>query len=599
MASSEIPEGDQAASHLDLRTASDRHGVKISIEVATPQFRLLSDGGGYSLAEAWSALWQVDPPACPLQLGESAPWPRNRRSAPALLTSFLIHFSVGFFLYSVPLSRLFYRFSGPPPAVRHAPLIVYEFRALKLPAYLPTLHPPGPGGAPGHGAKKGRPPRLGYTRFDPRITIISNPPHPDNSRLTIQNAAAPPELKAPEDLRVPDLILGNLGPAPAPPALPPPPRAAAPPPPVEEPKAPPPPQPVEPAPAPRPATLDLASKLPPLPTPQLEVLPGPTADAAAGAGQAPRQQVREAAPAPSNHPDASAAPDAEKRPGTTQLTTLSVDPIALKDFTSLPPGNRAGAFSIGPAKPERGSPKGAESGSQKGVEGAPLGIGEGGPGPGGDKSVAVGSGHAGGGGVGNSAAAPPLSVTGPAVEPGIAAGTLPPLPPEALVYPVNTAHLKPRAPSIIVSSGPWGGGGLRVYGVLHGGKIYTVYLTMPGKNWILQYCTREDPPKPAVASRVVEVHMQPPVAPPAAIDQFDFHRPPVTQDPAATMIILHGHIREDGSVENLEILQGVEPTINEAARAAFARWKFSPALQAGNPVAVEILVGVPAIVPGS
>jgi len=62
---------------------------------------------------------------------------------------------------------------------------------------------------------------------------------------------------------------------------------------------------------------------------------------------------------------------------------------------------------------------------------------------------------------------------------------------------------------------------------------------------------------------------------------------------------LHGHIREDGSVENLEILQGVEPTINEAARAAFARWKFSPALQAGNPVAVEILVGVPAIVPGS
>jgi hypothetical protein len=595
MASSQIPEGEKAASSLDLRTVPDRHGVETPIEVAPPEFRLLSDGYGYSLAEAWSALWQVGPPACPLQLGESAPWPENHPSAPALLTSLLIHFSVGFFLYNVPLSGLFSRFSGPP--VKHAAWVVYEFRALKLPTYLPTLHPLGPGGAPRHGAKKGTPTRPGPTRFDPRITIISNPHHPDNSRLTIQNAAFPPGLKAPADLRVPDLILGSLGPAPAPPALLPPPRVAPPPPPVEEPKAPPPTKPVGPVPAPRPATLDLASRLPPLPTPQLEVLPGPTADAMAGDGQAPRQHVAEAAPAPSTPPDAFAAPDPHKRPGTTQLTTLSVDPIALKDLTSLPLGNRAGAFSIGPAKPERDLPKDAESGSRRGVEGAPVGMGEEGPGSGGDKSV--GSGHAGGGKAGNSAAAPPLSVTGPAVEPSIAAGTLPPLPPESLVYPVNTAHQKPRAPSIIVSSGPWGGGGLRVYGVLHGGKIYTVYLTMPGKNWILQYCAREDPPKPAETSRVIEVHMQPPVAPPVPIDQFDFHRPPAAQGPAATMIILHGLIREDGSVENLEILQGLDPTLNDAARAAFARWKFSPALEGGKPVAVEILVGVPAIVPGS
>jgi hypothetical protein len=587
MANSEMPEGDKAASPLEIRTAADRHGVKITIEAA-PQFRLLSEGNGYSLAEAWSALWQVHPPARPLQLGESAPWPGNRPSTPALLTSFLLHFSVGFFLYSVPLPMLSYRFAGPPLAVRHAPSIVYKFRALKLPAYLPSL------GAPGRGAKKVKTPRLGSTRFDPRITIISNPPHPDNSRLTIQNAASPPELKAPGDLRVPDLILGSLAVAPAPPALPPLPRAA--PPLVEKPKVPPPTPPVKPA--PRPAMLDLASRLPPLPSPQLQVLPGPTADAVAGAEQSRRQQIREAAPAPSTMPDASAVPNADKRPGINQLTTLSVDPIALKDLTSLPPGNRAGAFSIGPVGPEQELPKGAESGSQKGVEGASVGVGEEGPGLGGDKGVAAASGRAGGGGTGDSAAGP-LSVTGPAVEPGIAAGTLPPLAPESLVYPVNTAHLKPRAPSIIVSSGPGGGGGLRVYGVLHGGKIYTVYLTMPGRNWILQYCALGNPPKPTEAARVVEVHMQPPVAPPVAIDQFDFHRPTVGQDPAGTMIILHGVIREDGSVEKLEILQGLEPTINAAARAAFARWKFSPAREGGKPVAVEILVGVPAILPGS
>ncbi len=59
------------------------------------------------------------------------------------------------------------------------------------------------------------------------------------------------------------------------------------------------------------------------------------------------------------------------------------------------------------------------------------------------------------------------------------------------------------------------------------------------------------------------------------------------------MIVLHGIIHEDGSVSDLTVLQGLDPTSDAAARAAFSRWKFKPALRAGTPVALEILVGIP------
>lgn len=552
-----------------------RHGITIAVEVQRGQLSLFPEAPRRSLSEAWSEFWETDPPACPLRLGQGAPWPKDRRPAPALLTSLLIHLSLGFFFYSVPLTMLFQWLSGRPRGVMeaHARLAVYEFRRLSLPDYLPMVHPPGPGGSPGRGAKPGPRARLGSTRFDPRITIISNPPHPDNFRQTIQYAAAPSDLRTPADLRVPDLIMGGSAPI------------------AETAKPLPPSRPVTPASVPLPP-LELTLRLPAIPAPRLEVPPTPPQPEVKKA----TSPVAEASPAPATHPpntkaETTVAADTEKHPEAPKLTTLSVDPIPLKDFTSLPLGKSEGAFSISPA--------GAQPGSPGGVAGAPPDVGQGGGGPGGDKSVAVGKGEAGGGGPGVSVTSPPLSVAGHAGLAGIPAGTLAPLQPEALVYPVNAATLKLRAPGVVVSSGPGGGGGLRVYGVLHAEKIYTIYLPMPGKNWILQYCAHDDPPKPAPASRVVQIHLQPLLTPPRVVDQFGFHRPPVTQDPPDAMIILHGVIRADGAVGNLEVLRGLEPAINAAALAAFARWKFAPALRAGSPVAVEILVGIPAVVPGS
>jgi len=270
---------------------------------------------------------------------------------------------------------------------------------------------------------------------------------------------------------------------------------------------------------------------------------------------------------------------------------LSVNPVPLKDLSAIPGGVHNGQFSISPTGTLRGSPGGAPGGVPE--------AGEGEPGPGGDKSVAAGNGKGkpGGGGEGSPAAAPSISISGPpggkAGQGGVTGGTLAPLKAEDLVYPVKPETPKAHAPTMVVASGSFGGGGLRVFGVLHGGKIFTVYFPMPGKAWILQYCAQEQRPLQETGSRAVTIQMAPPITPPAVIDQSDFHRPPTAPGAANSMIILHGSIQADGVVKDLSVIQGLDPISDKAATLAFARWKFKPAERLGAPVAVEILVGIP------
>jgi TonB family protein len=81
------------------------------------------------------------------------------------------------------------------------------------------------------------------------------------------------------------------------------------------------------------------------------------------------------------------------------------------------------------------------------------------------------------------------------------------------------------------------------------------------------------------------------LAAPTAVDQFDFHRP-ATADAAGGVIILHGIIRQNGTVGELSLVQGTNSTSNAAAMAAFSRWKFKPPLRGSSPVSLEILVGI-------
>jgi hypothetical protein len=166
------------------------------------------------------------------------------------------------------------------------------------------------------------------------------------------------------------------------------------------------------------------------------------------------------------------------------------------------------------------------------------------------------------------------------------------------VYPVGKLP-RIRRGMLTVTTGPAGGGGLRVYGVLQGGKIYSIYLPMPGKNWVLQYCIANPAPSRATPLRAVAARLDHGLVPPSPREQFDFRRTPVPADKADELIVLHGTIREDGSIGDLRVLRGVDPVADEAALAAFSQWKFDPALREGKPVLLNILVGVPPILPTS
>ncbi len=539
-----------------------------------PQF-LVSQESRYQLfRESLSAIWETDPPARSLGLYHSRLWPRQRAAMPALFASALFHFSVAFFLFRVPILLLFHHVArmGGAAEGNHVPQVVYEVRLLKLPDYFPTLQSQGPGGSPGEGNPPKQRPVRGSTAFDPRFSVISNPPHPDNSRLTIVQPSSPPDLKIPFELRLPNVVIGSVVSVPEPPKESPPALklsaesqnenqllSRAPSVPLV------------------PASLALATPTPPNPLPHLEVpvSPPPASPEAPQAGNAKGiTDLGIPARAPAD---------------VMGLLSFSVDAAPLSDSIALPPGNRQGAFSISPAGAQQGSPGGVPSGDLNG--------GTGGTGTGGETSTGIGSGSD-GGGAGGTGADATLSVAGSASpESAVGGGALPSFFAATLVYPVPSPP-HPRHSAMIVTAGPAGGGGLRVYGVLRAGKIYTTYLPMPGKSWILQYCARDNAAHNEVhPSRGIEVRLEPVLVPPSAEEQFDFHRPPFSKDKADKMIILHGVIREDGSVGELRILQGLQGIPDEAALAAFGRWKFKPALRAGNPVAVEILVGIPPMPP--
>ncbi|HXJ94424.1 MAG TPA: energy transducer TonB [Terriglobia bacterium] len=572
----------------------------------TPQFELIGQHSD-SFRGAVAALWEIEPPIRSLTLSRSRAWPREPGPVPAYFSSLLFHFSLGFFLTSVPLSLLLERAPRPPTGSDDTPApVVYDLTKLDLADYLPPQRPPGPGGTPGSGSSAG-PVVGGTTAQDPRVEIISNPREPDNVRQTIVQPDSIADRKIPTDVRLPNLTVADVAPATQAPPKP------APPPPESKPALPeqlaplPPAAPTAPAvtlptvAAPVPvANIETPASLPPAATPpapppkaaSASNTPKPALPAPAPSSAPPQTPARATTAASAGSTVPPATPAGSDSSGVTsganRLISLSIEPAPKRDWITLPPGNRQGAFSVTPLDIRPGSPGGLQVGED--------GAGKGAPGSGGDASVAAGKEMSGGGGTGvaDARSIPSVNTDATATN-AFAGGSLPPLPPERLIYPVNIAALRLHRSGLVVSAGPGGGGGLPAYGVLHGHRIYTIYLPMPGRNWILQFCAAGDDPPPVQASQI-EIHMEAPLVPPTAIDQFDFHRPPLPEENAGRMIVLHGVIRPDGSVGNLEVLQRVEPSSDQAAVAAFARWKFAPAMRAANPVAVEVLVGIPATV---
>jgi Gram-negative bacterial TonB protein C-terminal len=536
---------------------------------------------------------------------------------------------------------------------------------------LPSIAPPGEASRPGEGSKPEETPKLGSAVSLGDLTVISKPLQPDNHHQTIIQPLSPPEMRITQDVKLPNVILGNLS-APRAPltfdtsAMPKPVRAdhqvaAAPAPNVtnsaqsdavallgaNEPVVA---KPLLPVALQRPilqaradsaqgaatavpnvagqahgdAVTQLGANEPVIAKPLPPVaLPKPTQLARANGGEglaaaapnvadqahgdavaqlganepviskplppmALQKPVQRAGIGNGSGQGAEGAPNLSNANG---LMIVSVDPSAAGSQIAVPPGNRWGDFAIAPGQ-GAGSP-----GGNRGSDSADAGT-TGQIGPGGEKSVGIGSGGTGGGGGPSSASLGPISVKGSltgANEPLLLVSSVA----AEMVYPLPVAVVaKLRENRMVISAGSMGGGGLNIYGALACGKIYTIFLPMPGANWTMQYCQKSDaaaPDKPQAPARVVQ--LESPMVPPDpdSDSRFDFKRLPLPPEKGKnSTIVLKGVLSADGTVQNLEVFQGVLAEMDQAAELAFGRWKFKPAMRADKAVSVEILVGIPA-----
>lgn len=390
-----------------------------------------------------------------------------------------------------------------------------------------------------------QPPKLSSTPLHSLAALMSKPAHPDNTRQTIYQSASPPELIIRTEQKLPNIVIlqSNSQTLKAPLA-----QSYS-----------------HPAEAARQASAPEAPVISAANAPTLEAVlqsrDGPKLVILPSGGSPIQRgsQVPEGPPAD--------APD---------LVIVSVDPGDAPAELSLLNGNRAGEFSLAPPAQPNGSPNGASNGTGANKSG----------------SASAGSGSA---GKGSATVGSPGPVDIAGTKDGGSESLVAALP-LSLVYPVAQPAIPIRSNAMVISAGPIGGGGLNVYGVLNCGKVYSIFLPMPGTNWSLQYCDKSVANgKMAPDPRTAVLTLDRPLVPPDVDLQhrYDFKRTPAPASMANRPIILKGIIGADGSVQQLVVYRGVSPVLDEAARIAFSRWRFKPAIRDGKAVAVDILVGIP------
>ncbi len=446
-------------------------------------------------------------------------------------------------------------------------VIYYRVPIRQLPKTLPHIAPSGPGGSPLNRTVAVRIPAPGSSSSPGVLTIVSRPAHPDNFHQTIIQPSSPPELKITADLKLPNIILGKT---------------------VEAPKAP---LQFNPT-AAKPTQRDRHTNAEPAPAPTQENPVNPVMTFLTPSTFKPQMPLPLAsgtAQRRSTNGTANVqAPNVAATSGESlTLAVISTDPAAFTNASEimLPPGNRSGEFSTSASE----SAAGSLGANRSGVTAAGVGN----TGKGGDSSTGPGTASSGGGGL--SLSEGPVSINGNGTN-SSGSGMLGAALARGTIYPVPAAF-NIRRNSLIVSAGPIGGGGLNAYGALHCGKIYTIFLPMPGKNWTMQYCAQSGTEANAPPQSATVAHFGEGVVPPQADSKFDFERTPLPPEKAGKLIILKGLLRTDGLIDELQVYQGVLQEMDDNARLAFSQWKFKPALREGKPIPVQVLVGIPTALP--
>jgi TonB family protein len=129
-------------------------------------------------------------------------------------------------------------------------------------------------------------------------------------------------------------------------------------------------------------------------------------------------------------------------------------------------------------------------------------------------------------------------------------------------------------------------------------KVYTLKVNMANLNsstgsWILNFSElRTNPDVPRAVS--------PDLSAPVPLKKIDPKYPPSSiADRIEGEVILYAVIRRDGSVDSIQLVQGIDEQLDANAMDALSQWKFHPASKQGQPVELEAIVHIPFHMPES
>lgn len=284
--------------------------------------------------------------------------------------------------------------------------------------------------------------------------------------------------------------------------------------------------------------------------------------------------------APRGGPASSASPAPEIGPSATgdggRVIALSETPGPAAPPPPVPQGNLQARIS---ASPNGG--KGGTNGASSGDAGSRAGTGP-------DGIAISSSGHL--------PDAPVAAVSGPSGAGGRGSGSGPASEDPRPVPRASNSSSAKAAPAGEASLKAVLAPGARPESLLGANEVYTLNVSMPNLasaagDWTLKFAELGAPeyipdgrPRPADTGLVG----------PVPVRKVDPKYPPeLKAEKVEGDVVLYAVIRKDGSVDSIQLVQGLDPQLDENAMEALGRWKFQPAERHGEPVELVAIVRIP------
>ncbi len=283
-------------------------------------------------------------------------------------------------------------------------------------------------------------------------------------------------------------------------------------------------------------------------------------------------------------------PDIAPTGGNQRVIAISASPAPVPPPAQMPAGNLSSRVTISPEDPRSGAPGGspnsaAGNGNAGGNAASPGGAGIT---TGGGKGTAPGVSITGGdsknsSGVSGLGGTPYLRNNLPPLH--VAPGTT------ASPAPSNPGAAKPADKSINARIQP-GDPPERIFGER---TFSTMHINSPNisskmGSWVLKFAELEDDIGPAAIAR----RANGPLLGPVPTRKVDPRYPPtLVQENVQGEVVLYAIIRENGTVDSIQVLRSLDPVLDQYAMEAFAEWKFKPASRNCVPVALEAVIHVP------